>query len=503
MHRHLAPGLATLLLLSTSAPVQARRAKASGEQLQRKVTRLKRQADQAVGGYRFSKREGRRLTQIQERSKQRDSGLYLKIDFHEQRAATLRNQAAFQRAKAADVASSLARAEAAILVRKAADARPGDKSRYARQAKRLLKKAAHLNHRASQLRWIARRDMIEVHTLNYNRKMDLDSNYRSASQHLDQSNNLARKVGLPEGEQPSDHTFVMNRRKSSPRSSHRFHLALKLQPRLQERTRQNVQSVAMYQRPGSRGTAFLVTRPRADGTALVMTNLHVVTKDLRQLTRLSSALAVRGHSIVFTNTDGKKRTRATAAVEELVFHNPAYDCALVKVRLTGDLTRLEPVKLSSAPIRGVDRVYSVGHPALQNFSDRQLARSITGAQRDAFRSKTAPEFLKTIQLGQARSSRSQSVKIAGKNISTTTMNLPGFYGASGSPVFDVRDHKVIGLLHGGVYGDKTIKPGKWTHYVATIKDIRESISTTLMMDQMNSSMKPDHRQLLIEMMTTR
>jgi hypothetical protein len=190
-------------------------------------------------------------------------------------------------------------------------------------------------------------------------------------------------------------------------------------------------------------------------------------------------------------------------VEDLVFYNPAYDCAVVKVRLSGDLTRLAPVKLSSAPIRGVDRVYSVGHPALQDLSDEQLARSITGAQRDAFRSKTAPELLKTIQLGQARSTRSASVTISGERVSTTTMNLPGFYGASGSPVFDVRDHKVIGLLHGGLYGDTTIKPGKWTHYVATMKDIRESISTTLMMDQMNASMSPDHKQLLIEMMTSR
>jgi hypothetical protein len=145
-------------------------------------------------------------------------------------------------------------------------------------------------------------------------------------------------------------------------------------------------------------------------------------------------------------------------------------------------------------------------------SVQQLQHKITRLKRQIDKAIAGSRFSKqeARRLTQVQKQRDQrdsglflKIDFHEQRAVTLRNQAAGFSGASGSPVFDVRDHRVIGLVHAGRHGDEATGPRKWTRYVTTMKEIRESVSTTLMMDQISPSMKPDHKQLLIEMMSTR
>jgi hypothetical protein len=244
----------------------------------------------------------------------------------------------------------------------------------------------------------------------------------------------------------------------------RFHLVSSaLQKRLSSNTRltHNLQSVGQLHH----GTAFLVERPRSDGTALMLTARHVTTSCRPGKTRVQFQPEGMGGKV------------QSGVFRRVVAQSKKLDYALVEVSLPSQLRKLEPVRFAPSLGSG-HRLYSVSYPMFE--TTQYLARNRQNAHlvRNSFWSGVIPRGrknrlrIKTIASGEDTSSgRIMPMRtwfsLYGRPLfpisrarQRVNANVPAIGGASGSPVFSSETHEVRGITTvGGAMGETT--PLQW------------------------------------------
>jgi len=182
------------------------------------------------------------------------------------------------------------------------------------------------------------------------------------------------------------------------------------------------------------GTAFIVSVPAADGTALVLTNHHVA---------LYQKKTVRGDQVLF-QPGGATDKPVVAEVVKKVYANKALDYALLRVRLPESLRGLEPVQLDRRRTAKVEGLYNPSFPRIwaQEQAAKPNERFVSGSPKralylEAKRGQTMPKML---QVGRSEGVEYQNLEM---------LKLPNQVGSSGSPVFSQRTHRAVGMLTAG------------------------------------------------------
>lgn len=256
---------------------------------------------------------------------------------------------------------------------------------------------------------------------------------------------------------------TLARPKSSRAPLKRFHLvSLALQSRLSSNSHVRRSLQAVGQLHG--GSAFLVERPRSDGTALMLTAGHVVTS------------CQPGKTRVRFQPDGMGGVLQNGVFKRVVAQSKKLDYALVEVALPAQVRKLEPVSLASS-LKSGHRLYSVGYPLLE--TPKYLARTAQNAhlvrttlngvmpvdaEKD-LRTKTIVSGIdtssgRTVVMRPRLSLFGRPLFPIGRSRLRVTANLPAIGGASGSPVFSSQTHQVRGIMTtGGAEGEVT--PLQW------------------------------------------
>jgi S1-C subfamily serine protease len=189
------------------------------------------------------------------------------------------------------------------------------------------------------------------------------------------------------------------------------------------------------------GTGSLV------GDAIVMTNEHVAHEFSRQQNGGFEFRPGRGAALDLLAEFGSAATRTFKVVEIVGIHSE-HDLALLRVEPTSaDATLPEPIEVSAAEPSDLmgRQVYVIGYPAWDGRrNDPEPMRKIF---LDIYN-------VKRLQPGEVRSTAPVGTEI---HHDCSTLG-----GNSGSPVFDLQTHRVIGLHFGGQFQRANSAVPLWT-----------------------------------------
>jgi hypothetical protein len=258
---------------------------------------------------------------------------------------------------------------------------------------------------------------------------------------------------------------------------HRSHLTGRILSRLHPRAQQNAHATipVVVAKAGKdnqvvlgHGTGFFVTRPDANGRAMIMTNHHVMEHAVGQF----AAVNAGGVSL-------QAQTRVVLTSKRL-------DYALLEVALPPQVN-ITPVTLAKASRRRSEVVYSVGYPSTQLLGEKNFAGSAR-AWKKATASEPVGKGANALMAAAGALARSPQIIALGKDDRSTVaaakrekhtdyFDVPGAPGASGSAVFSRSSHNVVGLL----YGATPRKDGKTMASAVTpmsliLKDVRHRVT---------------------------
>jgi len=189
------------------------------------------------------------------------------------------------------------------------------------------------------------------------------------------------------------------------------------------------------------GTGFLVSHD------VVMTNEHVAREFSRQNNEKWVFTAGRGSSVDFKEEFGSTAKLMFKVVEIIGIHD-RFDLALLRVEPTSHDGKLPtPLEVSAVPpaaLKGM-QVYAIGYPAWD------------GRRND-------PEPMRKIFLDIYNVKRLQPGEIISATVSDSEIHhdCSTLGGNSGSPVFELATHRVVGLHFGGLFMRENHAVPLWT-----------------------------------------
>lgn len=221
----------------------------------------------------------------------------------------------------------------------------------------------------------------------------------------------------------------------------RFHAVTEeLFARLPEPMGANVAAVGQYLLGGQRlGTAFLITEPGPDRTALALTNQHVAKPEPGDW-RLGSP------SVRFGRYREAPVMHAVASSDEL-------DYAVVQIRMPKGQT-LHPIPVARGERRRGERVYVVGFPSLAEHSREEARRAVGGPE--ATRDLVLRDRRRLVPGGRLATTGHLSFISLGKAIGEGRERGGPSYrsydalctrGSSGSPILSCRSDAVVALAY--------------------------------------------------------